>query len=100
MKLLWTLLWTLSSTAMASDYCKLKAVSASNHEDGITISIFEFHGMDFNSCSRLCKDEARLKHHIEAGQILLSCRLKHRAEDGTLIRMRYRFRTLSSLDES
>jgi hypothetical protein len=41
-----------------------------------------------------------LKHHIEAGQILLSCRLKHRAEDGTLIRMRYRFRTLSSLDES
>jgi hypothetical protein len=70
----------------------LKVVSTSLRESGITVTTIRFKAMDLTACVALCKDESRLKNEIEAGHLILSCRLKHQAADGTETRLRHRFR--------
>jgi hypothetical protein len=88
----------LFAPSSRADTCKLKAISTSTLSGGITVSFFDWKGMDFDTCAALCKDESRLKSMIEPNELLLACRMKHRSNDGTLIRMRYRFRFRPSED--
>lgn len=95
MKLVWALMPLISSVAFAepaSDTCRLKVVSTSLREGGITVTTFRFQSMDLTNCVSFCKDESRLKNEIEPGHLILSCRLKHLAGDGTETRLRHRFR--------
>ena len=95
MKFLLVLVPLISATALAepaSDTCRLKVVSTSLSEGGITITTIRFKTMDLDSCVALCKSESRLKNEIEAGHLILSCRLKHNAPNGTETRLRHRFR--------
>ena len=76
----------------ATDTCRLKVVSTPFREGGIMVTTFRMKAMDLTTCKSLCKDESRLKNEIEPGQLILACRLKHVAADGTETRLRHRFR--------
>ena len=76
----------------ATDSCRLKVVSTSLVEGGITVTTLRFKSMDLATCAELCKSEGRLKNEIESRHLILSCRLKHKAADGTETRLRHRFR--------
>jgi hypothetical protein len=91
--LLMPLLWSATVLAEpASDSCRLKVVSTSLVEGGITVTTLRYKSMDLTACTALCKSESRLKNEIEAGHLVLSCRLKHESTDGTETRLRHRFR--------
>jgi len=96
MMLLLPLVHTLVSTPAwaepALDSCRLKVVSTSLIEGGITITTIRYRSMDLGTCTALCKDESRLKNEIEPRHLILSCRLKHESADGTQTRLRHRFR--------
>ena len=95
MKLLFVLMPLFSVAALAEpapEICRIKVVSTSLSEGGVTVTTIRFKGMDLASCTALCKNETRLKNEIETGHLILSCRLKHEASDGTETRLRHRFR--------
>ncbi len=90
--MVFTLAPTQALAESALDSCRLKVVSTSLNEGGITITTIRFKSMDLATCTALCKDESRLKNEIEPRHLILSCRLKHEAADGTQTRLRHRFR--------
>jgi len=95
MKFFLVLVPFVSAVALAEptyDHCRLKVVSTSLRESGIMVTTIRYRDMDLATCVSLCKDESRLKNEIETGQLILSCRLKHQAADGTETRLRHRFR--------
>ena len=95
MKFFLVLVPFVSAVALAEptyDHCRIKVVSTSLSEGGVTVTTIRFKVMDLASCTALCKNETRLKNEIETGHLILSCRLKHQAADGTETRLRHRFR--------